>query len=80
MIIADRVKAENPAFLIFKLLFSPFACPTLTAAAAEGFACRPCHRTACDQEVFCLDTLSAERVCELLEGLLAARAAGEVAP
>ena len=54
--------------------------PWTAAVFPEGFPCRPCHRTTCNQAVFCLETLAAAQVVARLETLLARRAAAEVRP
>jgi heptosyltransferase-2 len=43
--------------------------PRARALTAKGFACQPCFRRTCNQKVFCLDTLAAPRVLEVLDTL-----------
>lgn len=62
--------STNPAWT------SPLG-PWTAAVFPEGFACRPCHRTTCNQAVFCLETLDAAQVVARLDVLLARRAAAE---
>ena len=38
--------------------------------AATGFVCQPCFRRRCDQDTFCLATLSAETVLQAVHQLL----------
>jgi heptosyltransferase II len=45
------------------------------ALTATGFACQPCFRKTCNQEVFCLQTLTAGQVLAELKGLLGAQRA-----
>lgn len=45
--------------------------PRATALTATGFACQPCFRKTCNQEVFCLDTLSGQDVYTALQDLIA---------
>jgi heptosyltransferase-2 len=40
---------------------APLGARTRTVVA-EGFPCRPCYRKTCNQEIFCLDTVSAATV------------------
>ena len=47
--------SSNPAWT------SPLGRQT-RAVVAEGFACRPCYRKTCNQNVFCLNTVSADMV------------------
>lgn len=44
--------------------------PRTAAVVANGFACRPCYRSTCNQPRFCLEELSAQRVVETLDGLI----------
>lgn len=46
------------------------------ALTATGFACQPCFRRTCNQDVFCLETLSADQVLAELKGLLGAQRTG----
>lgn len=50
--------------------------PRAAVCLVEGFPCQPCFRRRCNQEVFCLRTLTAERVREEAGRLLAAPAGG----
>lgn len=40
------------------------------AVIAEGFDCRPCYRKDCNQSVFCLETVTAEKVLGSILGIL----------
>lgn len=41
------------------------------AVAAEGFSCQPCFRRECNQPRFCLETVTAAQVLDVLDELLA---------
>lgn len=54
--------------------------PWTSALAAEGFPCRPCFRKTCNQDVFCLETVTAAVVLAEVESLIRRRAEGSEAP
>ena len=52
------------------------------AVVAQGFPCRPCYRKTCNQETFCLDTITGLQVWQEMTELLATgnNAPGKVTP
>ncbi len=57
---------------------APLGSRTATVAA-QGFPCRPCYRKTCNQDTFCLDTISGRQVWDRLQALLASGAGGHPA-